>query len=273
MDVKKVDWNALWGEVSDNNAFGKQARYSDDFWNNKSNHYNQADYGEAQRVKDVISIMKVDKNTSLLDIGCGTGKITVPLAQAAKKVTALDRSAGMLERLQEAARSAGVKNITCVNKKWEDAEINKDVEPHDIVMASYSLVMRDIKGALLKMNEAAKRGVFLAWWAGKHTMGFEKFWERIGRTEYRAPADYIYLINILHDEGINANVRTFDHTAEHTYNSFDDAVRQWQGNYGLTAEKDIDALKKYLKEISFSRDGLLVSHHPIHTAFVWWFKQ
>ncbi len=72
MDVKKVDWNASWGEICDNNSFGKQARYSDDFWNKKSDHYNQADYGEAQRVKDVISIMKVDKNTSLLDIGCGT---------------------------------------------------------------------------------------------------------------------------------------------------------------------------------------------------------
>lgn len=45
---------------------------------------------------------------SMAECGCGTGSLSIPLARAGIKLTALDLSADMLERAAEKARRAGV---------------------------------------------------------------------------------------------------------------------------------------------------------------------
>ena len=44
----------------------------------------------------------------VLELGCGTGRLLVPLAQAGHRVTGLDRSPPMLDRAREAVAVAGV---------------------------------------------------------------------------------------------------------------------------------------------------------------------
>jgi ubiquinone/menaquinone biosynthesis C-methylase UbiE len=40
----------------------------------------------------------VSRNVRVLELGCGTGRVSLPLAERAKKVTAVDLSKPMLER-------------------------------------------------------------------------------------------------------------------------------------------------------------------------------
>jgi ubiquinone/menaquinone biosynthesis C-methylase UbiE len=54
----------------------------------------------------------LDGTQRVLDIGCGTGQITIPLARHARAVMALDPVPGMLTRGRRAARAAGARNIT-----------------------------------------------------------------------------------------------------------------------------------------------------------------
>src|SRR5438552_11266328 len=44
----------------------------------------------------------------ILELGCGTGRITVPIAQEGHHIVGLDRSAAMLERAERRARRADV---------------------------------------------------------------------------------------------------------------------------------------------------------------------
>lgn len=69
------------------------------------------DYGEA-----VVSL--VDRfdlsGTRVLDLGCGTGQLAVPLAAHAGSVVGVDPSERMLDHAREAARGAGRENVEFV---------------------------------------------------------------------------------------------------------------------------------------------------------------
>ena len=45
----------------------------------------------------LFDMLKLDENDSVLDVGCGEGSITIPLAKKVKKVTGIDSSPKMLE--------------------------------------------------------------------------------------------------------------------------------------------------------------------------------
>src|SRR3954469_8100244 len=44
----------------------------------------------------------------VLELGCGSGRVLLPLAEAGYRVTGIDRSAPMLERAHQAVEAAGV---------------------------------------------------------------------------------------------------------------------------------------------------------------------
>ena len=75
-----------------------------------STHAPQIDVG-----RELIAMAAVRANDSILDIGCGTGKLTCELASLAHKgkVVGIDPSIEMLERARENALSAG--NIALIN--------------------------------------------------------------------------------------------------------------------------------------------------------------
>jgi ubiquinone/menaquinone biosynthesis C-methylase UbiE len=51
---------------------------------------------------------KIDPSAHVLDLGCGTGRITIPMAQRACQVTGVDLSAQMIARLREKAEKLGL---------------------------------------------------------------------------------------------------------------------------------------------------------------------
>jgi ubiquinone/menaquinone biosynthesis C-methylase UbiE len=66
----------------------------------------------------VVARLGLEPGMAALDVGCGPGRLTVPLAQrvgAAGHVTALDIQRSMLDRAQEQVRSAGLHNVTFVH--------------------------------------------------------------------------------------------------------------------------------------------------------------
>jgi cobalt-precorrin-6B (C15)-methyltransferase len=60
-----------------------------------------------------VSLLKLGllKTDTVLEIGCGTGKVSVAMAKAAKKVYSLDKRPDAVSLATETARRAGVNNI------------------------------------------------------------------------------------------------------------------------------------------------------------------
>jgi len=72
--------------------------------------------------------MRLEKDWTVLDAGCGTGLLAVPWLGKFKKVIGLDASAKMLGFLKENMAREKVNNIDIVHKKLEEAVIGKDIE-------------------------------------------------------------------------------------------------------------------------------------------------
>ncbi len=56
----------------------------------------------------MLAVAEVSPGDQVVDLGCGTGQLSLPLAERGAEVLAVDVSQGMVERLEEKARSMSV---------------------------------------------------------------------------------------------------------------------------------------------------------------------
>jgi SAM-dependent methyltransferase len=68
----------------------------------------------------IVSEFRLDGRGRLLDGGCGTGQVAVPLARWFDEVVAIDPDRDMLRIAERTAREAGVGNIRFLHAKAED---------------------------------------------------------------------------------------------------------------------------------------------------------
>jgi SAM-dependent methyltransferase len=98
-------------------------------------------------------------SASLLDVGAGTGRLTLPLAEAVRQVTALDHSPDMLAVLRSKGPPA---HLVLRCQELADALHDPGLPPHDAVLAAWSLAyLPDLRGALMGLRRLARRDLFL----------------------------------------------------------------------------------------------------------------
>ena len=266
-----INWNELWKLMRLSSPWRKTL--DDDavnYWDKYATQFNEYIVQSKERTEEQISKIKLNPEYTVLDIGAGTGRLAIPIAKRIKTVTAIDPSKGMLTYLQENVEKEGVKNITCINKRWEDIKLGVDIEPHDVVIASHSLGMLDMEEALAKINATAKRCVYLFSFAGRWLDG--GLWKVVYGETHSTWSDYIYLYNILHDMGICANVEIWDSEFEQRYNSLDDAVNRWREMYDMPSEKE-GVLRGHLSKMLVENDGKLCLKRKSKSAMIWWKKE
>ncbi len=102
---------------------------------------------------------------TVLDIGAGAGAFAIPLAAAARRVTAVEPSPSQVRQLRENMKRAQISNIDVIESRWEDVD-TATLESHDLVLAVHSLQMQDIATALRHMCRAASHCLLLVHTAG-----------------------------------------------------------------------------------------------------------
>jgi SAM-dependent methyltransferase len=265
-----INWNELWKVMRSSSAWRRVPETDTGFWDRYAKQCNESAMRNRERTERELSTIGLDPDCSVLDVGSGVGRLAIPIASRVKTVTAIDPSAGMLTCLKEKMKKEGVKNIVCINKRWEDIEVNVDIEPHDVVIASYSLGMFDIEDALAKIDAAAKRSVYIFEFVGGWMD--ETLWKELYGGKHPAWTGYIYLYNILHGMGIYADVQIMDSDYEQRYGSLDDAVNGWMEMYNLPHEKE-GILKEYLFNMTSEEDdGTLSLKRKSKSAVIWWRK-
>ncbi len=98
----------------------------------------------------------------------------------------------MLKYLKQNAEQENVRNITSINIAFETAIIGKDVEKHDIVVASRSMGWEyNLEKFLRGMDDAAKKHAYVVWGAGDRPFDIGLY-KAIGRP-YGETRTYSYL--------------------------------------------------------------------------------
>ena len=88
----------------------------------------------------LFSKLILNENDSLLDLGCGEGSITLPIAKQVRKVTGVDSSTKMLELLNQRAQEQNIKAYgDTILKSLEDISY-EEIGDYDVVLASKEVI-------------------------------------------------------------------------------------------------------------------------------------
>lgn len=86
-------------------------------------------FTKTNRAAVIIARLDLHPGMAVLDVGCGPGRLTIPLARQVGdhgEVVAMDIQAGMLRRAQEKARAANLTNIRFLEAGAGDGRLARD---------------------------------------------------------------------------------------------------------------------------------------------------
>lgn len=273
-----INWNELWKAIYINSPERlDKSRDPAAAWDRRAAAYRRVTRGEKEATRLELEILNLQGGETVLDVGAGTGRLAVPIAMTAAHVTALDPSEGMLNVLRERMAAEGLTNYSCVKMRWEDAVIGRDIEPHDLVIAAFSLGFYDLAAALEKLDSAATRAVHLFWhageWRGPEEMALYRAVFGEEATMRKGYPDYIFPVNILHDAGVYTNVRIYNAVWETVYDSPEEAARTWVAMHNPRME-DLSPVRDYFARVLYRDEaGKYVETTRRPTAAVWWEKE
>jgi SAM-dependent methyltransferase len=272
------DWNEIWKQRQELHESSKSSDDPSHDWNRKENaeRYDanaRSEYDD--RVKNTTASIDINRNSRILDIGAGPGTLAIPFAPLVKEVTAVEPGAGMLEILRNHAEKMGIQNISCVQKLWQDVDISRDLTaPYDVVIASLSLTMHDIREALMKMNAASSGSVHLFWFVDM------PFWERMyadlweplhGRPYYAGPK-VDCLFGVLYQMGIYADVRMLPLKKEYRFGSREEMLAFFRKRFTAKTPEQVSIVNDYINPlVKIQGDDVVISGDSTF-AHIWWLK-
>jgi ubiquinone/menaquinone biosynthesis C-methylase UbiE len=128
-------------------------------------------------------LQRVHPGETVLDMGCGTGRFTVPMAESGAEVTGYDISPAMLERLQCTARERGQQVQVC---EGDMAHLPFDDGTFDVVTSMLALMhvpVDDRQQVFLEAARVLKPG-------GRLVLGVKnELFERMSRVDRFASVD------------------------------------------------------------------------------------
>lgn len=269
-----MDWNKMWKEGMDKASWRRIHGDRIAIWNKKARWYDDI-VKKNDRAARMISKLDIDSECTVLDIGAGPGTMAIPLAKVVKHVTAIEPSSGMLRCLKKNARDSCVTNISCINKRWEDIVPSEDIGQCDIVIASFSLIMLDMKAALAKMNELAAKYVYLFTFVGDPKRDYSGLWLKLYGEEYIPDPDYIYIYNLLYNMGIFPNVEIIENKYRESFSNLEEAARYLKEILDISSleKEEEEIIKSHIREALTFKDGTVWSSYEIKTAVIWWKKE
>lgn len=174
-------------------------------------------------VDEVLRRINCNKDDTVLDVGAGTGALSIPLAKRVRSVTALDHSEAMLETIVRSAAAERLNNIKTLCLDWTKAQLDIDFDQHDIVLVSRSLPTgEDILHCLNLISCAAKRTCYVTWKANGHNSLEEALCRQLDIPYHPFP-DYTVLRDILISLGITPNVEIFATRSKRIFGSLEQA--------------------------------------------------
>lgn len=216
-----------------------------DSWNKKASEMNKRvhnGYYNDMIEKNIF----LEKEDTLLDVGCGPGTFSLRFAPFVNHVFSFDFSSEMLEILEKNIEKRNINNITSfihdMETSWEKVPIC------DIVLASRCLEVDDISTVLKELDTHARKAVYLSYKVGNSYLD-EELLNVIDREIIPKP-DYIYLINVLYNMNIHAEVQFINHKDKsdsivYTEESYIQAIA-WSLD-GISSEESEKALAFYRK--------------------------
>ena len=121
-------------------------------------------FTKTNRASVIIDLLGLQPGMKVLDAGCGPGRLAIPAAKAIGsqgELTALDLQAGMLARVQEKARTAGLSNIRLIQVELGKGKLEKAYYDRSMLVTVLGEIPEQ-EAALQEIYQALKPGGILS---------------------------------------------------------------------------------------------------------------
>ena len=121
-------------------------------------------FTKTNRASVIIDLLGLQPGMKVLDAGCGPGRLAIPAAKAIGsqgELTALDLQAGMLARVQEKARTAGLSNIRLMQVYLGKGKLEKAYYDRAMLVTVLGEIPEQ-EAALQEIYQALKPGGILS---------------------------------------------------------------------------------------------------------------
>ena len=130
-------------------------RDSQAYWNKRAATFTRDATSDYERW--LLDLLALEADDEVLDMGCATGTLAVPLARAGHRVHGCDFAEAMLAILEERAAAEKLpitSHLLAWEDDWEEAGLGKDSV--DVAFASRSLMSGDVSACVRKLDAAAR---------------------------------------------------------------------------------------------------------------------
>jgi len=214
----------------------------------------------------------VDGQSTVLDVGAGTGRHTVPMARVVRQVVAVEPSPAMASRLREWAQEEGLANVELIEGSWPDA----DAPVCDLAVCSHVLYpIAEIEPFLLRLDGSARRWCFLELHDEQIALESLGLWERF-HGEPRAPQPtFRDVLPVLWQMGLRPNLEMSAIPAGWSWESMDEAAEEGRVHLAIPEDEATETrLRQMLAATLVEREGRLFEPRDVYrSAIVWWGKE
>jgi SAM-dependent methyltransferase len=245
-EIPYIDYLERWREIVDRrrvqmeSAYARAGIVNADYWGKRAKTYRAALHERTDQDPFFLRVLaSMNADSTVLDVGAGTGRHTLALAPNVARVTAVDPSPAMLGFLQEDVEAQALTNVTTVVAEWLAA----DVEPVDFVICSHVLYpIADVAPFVRKLAASAKTRVFVYLRVDPlpTDMGL---WSEFYGVSLQLQPTHMDLVNALVQLQIIPDVEIGEHRFTWTFATLDEAVAQTRNSLCLREDDDAASAK------------------------------
>lgn len=244
-------------------------------WESEAECYDRIIQMELQGTLNALQCIPIQPDDTVLDVGCGPGRITSQLVKRAKKVTALDSSQAMMEKCKE--KITHYSNIETVLMDWNDTQPDVTIPKHDIVIASRSVGSQDLK----KLISFAKKYAVIIGWANAPSIPEVRSALFDSARKSEAPVrdipfnhdrrfQYNIMYNLVYDLGYEPNINIVKDGFEGIYSSKEEAYSHLIHLTKNPDELDLEIFKTNVDRYLTKNENCYRFFCETRTFVLWW---
>lgn len=227
------------------------------------------DDGSEQRPDPILGFVmdRLGPDFTVVDIGAGVGRWTIPIAERVRAVTAVEPVEGMRRVLDERVAGRKLTNVSVVGSPWMEAEIAR----YDVAVAAYSVYSSpDLAGFARKMEVSARHLCCLALRIPAHDGVMGELSEQV-HGEWHDSPNFIVAYNALLEAGFLPNVFIEPEVVQYwTDTTLSDALDRARRHLRLTDDR-FDVLIAETLERRLTRTAAGYRWPDwMRSALVWW---
>ncbi len=259
--MKENDWLALWRNLVERNSQPRRGGMVEKYKAHARKKTERPD-----PLRDFV-INEMNEGDTVLEIGPGTGRWTIPLARACRSVTTVEPTSAMADMLRDNLGSAGLHNVDIVSQTWEESS----PAVYDQVICAHGMYgSPDLAAFVRKMERCARKRCYLAVRLTPADGIMAELSLKISGCRHDSP-NAIIVYNALYTLGIYANVLVEEDTAHWINASLEDAIQRAKKHLRLETSGAYDELiaSTLKRRLSFS-EGVYSWPDGMRSALLWW---